>query len=69
MTCDSNINSCKKQSSSGTNLIAKTTIYNICCFKNVGVPLVYISLFSYSQIMYNFVPNNFKECDLDLKIA
>ena len=21
------------------------------------------------QYMYNFVPNNFKECDLDLKIA
>jgi hypothetical protein len=27
-----------KKPSSGPNLIAKTTIYTICCFKNVGVP-------------------------------
>ena len=27
-----------KKSSSGPNLIAKTTIYTICCFKNVSVP-------------------------------
>ena len=32
------INYFKKKPSSGPNLIAKTTIYTICCFKNVGVP-------------------------------
>jgi hypothetical protein len=28
----------QRKPSSGPNLIAKTTMYIICCFKNVGVP-------------------------------
>jgi hypothetical protein len=36
-----------KKSSSGPNLIAKTTIYTICCFKNVGGLIL--------STIYNFI--------------
>jgi hypothetical protein len=55
-----------KKTSIGLNLIAKTTIYTLCCFKNVGVPgtpQLIKENYKGSEIHFQFEPDKNDICE------